>query len=661
MSVVVSGLLSRAKAFWPMLAGIICARTALIVACYGSYASTDDGIFTDGSMFVTCALFIVALLIFSRSRRELGATAVQWIMVGSIIVAAGASMALSLLDSADQALVATAFALSIASTLALSLCMFYWLRCLRGTDEVTAALFVFSAFFISVGIVYLLSFLPTRAQNIIGMALIVAQFAFLGPAGLRAEHPTERPHRRARTFFTFARSNIQDSRFLAACAVGMALLGFVDGFLRGYPDGLPIPFTWSSRLAYALCSMLICALLMLLVVRRRERVMTVDAFITMALLASLSLVLFGAFPYHWEIGAVAVNTLNIVICAYCWYVIIAFTSFGTRDPYVYAMGGWVICFGSRSLARMLLYFTYPLAGNDLLINSLLEALVLISTQVVLVQFMHAERGESSAEADRLEAENERVMRQAEADAAESAAALAEAEQTLQSVVFNAARREATAQQTASEALKAAEARQCIRCNEECAAIREQLFQIDPASASPGSTPSPSPLGDNAVASRLFTLLCPGVFPCPFPVHHGRAVRFHASQRGAHGRAFPAHQPRDGRAHPLRAGSHTEESGRRAVHHPRHRAQPHQAHLQQVRHALAPGNPRVPQFLRKLGRPHGREATLPALARHSLRHHGRLLPRCLRHRLQRPQRRPRGDPRRSHRRQRRLLLARSPQA
>ena len=127
MSVVVSGLLSRAKAFWPMLAGIICARTALIVACYGSYASTDDGIFTDGSMFVTCALFIVALLIFSRSRRELGATAVQWIMVGSIIVAAGASMALSLLDSADQTLVATAFALSIASTLALSLCMFYWM------------------------------------------------------------------------------------------------------------------------------------------------------------------------------------------------------------------------------------------------------------------------------------------------------------------------------------------------------------------------------------------------------------------------------------------------------------------------------------------------------------------------------------------------------
>ena len=275
--------------------------------------------------------------------------------------------------------------------------------------------------------------------------------------------------------------------------------------------------------------MLICALLMLLVVRRRERVMTVDAFITMALLASLSLVLFGAFPYHWEIGGVAVNTLNIVICAYCWYVIIAFTSFGTRDPYVYAMGGWVICFGSRSLARMLLYFTYPLTGNDLLINSLLGALVLISTQVVLVQFMHAERGESSAENDRLEAENERFKRQAEADAAESA-------QTLQGVVFNAAKREASAQQTASEALKAAEARQCIRCNEECAAIREQLLQIDPSSISLASAPSSSPSATmpSPLASSASAALEPS--PIPSPLSMGElsdSMRRNVERMGEH--------------------------------------------------------------------------------------------------------------------------------
>ncbi len=157
---------------------------------------------------------------------ELGAPPCSGSWWGSITVAAGASMALSLLDSADQTLVATAFALSIASTLALSLCSSTGCAACAGTDEVTAALFVFSA---------LLHqrrhrlpnfrFCPHRAQNIIGMALIVAQFGLPRPAGLRAEHPTERPHRRARTFFHLrTAATSRTPRYLAACAVGMALL-----------------------------------------------------------------------------------------------------------------------------------------------------------------------------------------------------------------------------------------------------------------------------------------------------------------------------------------------------------------------------------------------------------------------------------------------------
>ena len=121
-----------------------------------------------------------------------------------------------------------------------------------------------------------------------------------------------------------------------------------------------------------------------------------------SLVAAGALVLFGAFPFQWEIGAVLVNTLNIVICAYCWYVIIAFTSFGSRDPYYYALGGWVVCFGLRSVARMMLHFIYPLTGNDLLITTLLGALVLLSAQVVLVQFLLAEHREGAVEAEEQE-------------------------------------------------------------------------------------------------------------------------------------------------------------------------------------------------------------------------------------------------------------------
>ena len=441
MGALFAGLVSRLKTFWPMLAGIVCARTALIAACYGSYTATDDGVFTDGAMLIVCVIFAAALLALTPSRRVLSNTAVQWALVGSTLAAAAASGALSFMDNTDPALAGIAFALSVISTLALSLCMFYWLRCLRGTDEVTAALFVFGAFIVSVALVYFIAFLPLRAQNILGCVLILAQLTLVGPAALRDGLATERAHRRARTFFTFARSHIQDARFLVACTVGMGLLSFVDGFMRGYPDGLPIAFTPPTRFAYALAAIVTCTLLAIFVVRRRERVMTVGIFVTMQALAAGALVLFGAFPFQWEIGAVLVNTLNIVICAYCWYVIIAFTNFGSRDPYFYAMGGWVVCFGVRSVARMVLHFAYPLTGNDLLINSVLGVLILLSAQVVLVQFLLAEHREETvlaeereaasdealAEAQQREIRAQEELRQAEADVARAEAALAVAQ------------------------------------------------------------------------------------------------------------------------------------------------------------------------------------------------------------------------------------------
>ncbi|KAB1640358.1 response regulator transcription factor [Adlercreutzia muris] len=407
-------------------------------------------------------------------------------------------MALSVLDDTDAALASTAFVLSVLSTVALSLCMFYWLRCLRGTDEVTAALFVFSAFIISEALVYPLSFLPVRGQNIIGAALILAQLALLGPAALRDGLAVERLHRRARTFFTFARSHIQDTRFLVACTAGMGLLSFVDGFLRGYPDGLPIPFTPATRLAYAACAIILCALLAILVVRRRERVMTVGIFLVMESLAAGSLILFGAFPFQWEIGAVLVNTLNVIICAYCWYVIIAFTSFGDRDPYYYAMGGWIICFGSRSVARMALHFTYPLTGNDLLITALLGALILLSAQVVLVQFLLAEHREAATQAEEREARAEADLQRAQQNVDRTQEALAAAEEALGAVTRNAAEHEAArvaeavaaVQKAALEAVTAAQAQRCIRCTDGCSPEH-------PRAASPDA---PAPAADPGTAS-----------------------------------------------------------------------------------------------------------------------------------------------------------------
>lgn len=467
MNAVYSGITTRLRQFWPMLVGIVCARTALIVACYGSYSSTDDGIFTDGAMLVVCVLLVVLLLIFGRTRSELPSNVVQLLFAISVAVAAGCSIALSLVDNTDQSLLTESFVLSVISTLALSLCMFYWLRSMRGSDEVTAALFVFCAFTVSVILVYIISFAPLRVQNIIGAVMIVAQLVLIEPAEQHRQKLSGRAHSHARTFFTFARNRMQDTRFLAACTVGVATLSFVDGFLRGYPDGLPIAFTPPTRLAYVVITLVVCAFMLILVVRRRERVMTIVYLVVMVSLASISLVLFGAFDQQWEIGASVVNTLNILICAYCFYVIIAFARFGDRDPYVYAMVGWIVCFGSRSIARMLLLYFYPLTGNDLFINSLLSALILFSALVVLIQFISAEQGEYSLDIERNEAEKAEAIAQAQHDIELSNEALEQAQQQLLESARRAADQHSADLEAAYEALMLARAQRCIKCTEGC--------------------------------------------------------------------------------------------------------------------------------------------------------------------------------------------------
>lgn len=511
MHAVWSGITTRIKQFWPMLLGIVCARTALIVACYGSYSSTDNGIFTDGAMLVVCAILVVLLVVFGRMRKELSANVVQVLFAISVAVAAGCSIALSLIDSTDEAYLVEGFVLSIVSTLALSACMFYWLRNMRGADEVTAALFVFSAFMISVVLVYLISFAPLRAQNIMGAVLIVAQLVLMGPAVVRRQNLSSRGHARARTFFTFARNRMQDTRFLVACTVGVGTLSFVDGFLRGYPDGLPIVFTPATRLAYVVLSLAVCAFMLILVVRRRERAMTVGILVVMVSLASASLVLFGAFDTQWAIGAVAVNTLNILICAYCFYVIIAFTRFGDRDPYVYAMFGWVVCFGLRSVARMLLLFIYPLTGNDLFINSVLGALILFSALVVLTQFIFAEQGEYSLDLERTEAEKAEAIAQAQHDIELSNEALEQAQQQLLESVRKAADQRSADLEAAYEALMLARAQRCIKCTEGCSpdnpvmAGRAAGGTADAELSAVGVAPASMAAEAEAISSTMATL------------------------------------------------------------------------------------------------------------------------------------------------------------
>ena len=384
-------MIRRYAPLWPLVLGLTFSRAGLIVASYGSYTSTDEGIFTDGAMLAALSILAIAFAVLHVSKRTLSKRATNQIMRACIVLEAFAlvGMALLELDAAPQPLVR--FGLSALCTLVASGSIFYWLRRARESSTSAAAVFVFLALIISEVEIYLCSLIPTMAGHFIAMALVLVQFpCMLWARKQKQPHNIQSPTQ-SNDYFGFTKTMIQSRQFLAATGVGIGFLSIVIGFLRGYPDGTAVAFEPLTRIVYGLLTIAISTTIIVLILRKHQRVLTVGIFIIMELLACLALVAYAAFPEALDIGAVFTTTLNALMVGFTWYIVIAFMSFGWRDPYYYAIGGWLVWLGSRALFRVALIVVYGISANDVLMIALLGALIVVSTQVIFTQFLTISR------------------------------------------------------------------------------------------------------------------------------------------------------------------------------------------------------------------------------------------------------------------------------
>lgn len=404
----------------PSILGLCFARAGLIVAGYGSYTHTDEGIFTDGAMLVALAIMSVILVVIGTRKIRLKKRTTNRIMRTCVVLETLCVLALPLVHLAGGFSPKVHFWLCVAVTFFGSFAIFYWLRRARGCGSTTAVLYVFSALAISEVEIYICSLIGTYGFYF-AAALTLLQFpCMLGARKNKLANDIESftPND---DFFGFATTLLSSKRFLTATATSIGVLSIVDGFLRGYPDGMPIAFQPATRVAYGLLTIAICVITIAMMMRKRRRVMTVDMFILMELLACIALVLYAAFPSMPDVGAVFTTTLNALLVAFAWYIIIAFMSFGWRDPYYYALGGWIVWLGCRAIARVTLINVQSLSTNDLLINAIMGTCVVISTQVALGQFLKVSQIEADERHDlhvrrmeRLEKQLERAQANVEA-------------------------------------------------------------------------------------------------------------------------------------------------------------------------------------------------------------------------------------------------------
>ena len=382
----------------PSILGLCFARAGLIVAGYGSYTHTDEGIFTDGAMLMALSIMAVILLVIGTRKIRLKKRTTNRIMRTCIVLEATCVLILPLAHIAGVFSPNVHFWLCAAVTFFGSFAIFYWLRRARGCGSTTAVLYVFSALAISEVEIYICSLIGAYGFYV-AAALALLQFPCMLSARKNKLANDIESFTPNDDFFGFATTLLSSKRFLTATATSIGVLSIVDGFLRGYPDGAPIAFQPVTRVAYGLNTIVVCCIVISMMMRKRKRVMTVGMFILLELFACAALVLYAAFPDMPDIGAVFTTTFNALLVAFTWYIIIAFMSFGWRDPYYYALGGWIVWLGCRAIARVTLINVQLLSSNDLLINAIMGTCVVISTQVALGQFLKVSRMEADERHD----------------------------------------------------------------------------------------------------------------------------------------------------------------------------------------------------------------------------------------------------------------------
>lgn len=382
-------VLDAYRSLWPCIVGFAFMRIGAAFTIGGMYVGTDKGLFTDGPNVATLAVLLVVGVVMFQTGLRFRKAVVRRILFASVAVQVVAVLGMVAFVTAGLYSSTARFVLLTLVSLSSTVASLYWLRRMRGASMATAAVMVLVSLALSEVVIFLLSFVPSQEFRCIVSSL----FALGQLPCARWARGTERAYQIAVSpstsdHYAFVQQGMAGPRFLAASAAGCAALSFVLGFLRGYPHGDPIQLSLDGRvLAFVLTEVLFLALLAA-VLRGKSETMTVGVFIIMELLAAISLVLYCMFHGHLSYGAACVTTLNSVMSAFSWHIIIAFMTYGKRDPFYYGIVVWCLWVGARSVGRIVPYaLGMGYVSDSHLTGTLVSLALLVSTQFVFVKLM----------------------------------------------------------------------------------------------------------------------------------------------------------------------------------------------------------------------------------------------------------------------------------
>ena len=370
----------------PGIVGLACARTGIVVSAAGSYLNTDEGVFTDGAMALVFVFFFAMAAVLFKTRFVFQKRLINVIAHVAVALEFAGVLIMGMLRATGNCTFPSRFTLSALVSAAGMVAIAYWLRRARGASMSTAAVLVFSAIFLSEVAVFATVFLPDGVRCLAVAPLVIAQIGCIHWARHRGNASDLPTPTRADDYFAVMTTGATNRRFLAACVVGIVAVSLVIGFLRGFPDGNPVPFCMPTRIACFLLTEAACVAFVVATLRQRTRVMTVGIWVVMQFLAAFTLVLYTAFPGHLDVGAITATLLNTLMGAFAYYIVLAFMSSGWRDPFYYAITIWGTWVFSRAIGRFVLLNVMPM-GHSHFTGTVISLMLLVATQVVFIKLI----------------------------------------------------------------------------------------------------------------------------------------------------------------------------------------------------------------------------------------------------------------------------------
>lgn len=418
-----SGQLSLST-LMPLVIGLSSARVGIIVSLYASYAATDASVISEGSSLFASLVLGAFLVVVATRKASLQKRRV--VMFARLCIAFEALSLVGLEFFQPSGAYAAAYPFVCATNAVSGPCaMFYWLRRARQSTASFAIAFVFSAILLSELEIYLCSLFPAPVQHTLAAGIVLLQY----PAMMRARkaiQPFALERLATDDSFSFMKGSLKNRSFLIASAFGVASLGIVIGLLRGYPNGAPIAFGDGGRLCYMVLTIAACVVIISQGLRNPQKNLLSNLWIMLFICAACSVTSFAAWPTTLEIGAVFVTTFNALMIGVHSYLTIAFMTHGSKDPYYYAIAGWLAFFFPRAVARMVVVFVLPFGENMLLSLVVLSDAILASALIVFVRFFTIARLPAEDVPSHRDSVIQKIMGLADANPGESLDVLQEA-------------------------------------------------------------------------------------------------------------------------------------------------------------------------------------------------------------------------------------------